>query len=175
MALEIVRVFLPITNKGFEMALEIVRVFFSDFIWNCCWFKEIFSTSWIRVILDKGKEEFQTSNPTQMQNTRLSMLITTISRNTEAWFLNPWRRISLIIINLLLGFFLGAAISTGAGQRAEWDITAAGILVFFTEICSRIFYSRGLLAKRSLWVESLNCLKIGIIYSLFLEAFKLGS
>ena len=115
------------------------------------------------------------ANPTQMQNTRLSTLITTISQNTEAWFLNPWRRISLIIINLLLGFFLGAAISTGAGQRAEWDITAAAILVFFTEISSRIFYSRGLLAKRSLWVECLNCLKIGIIYSLFLEAFKLGS
>jgi hypothetical protein len=42
-------------------------------------------------------------------------------------------------------------------------------------VMSRIFYSRGVLARRSLWVESLNLLKIGFIYSLFIEAFKLGS
>ncbi|MFM7439534.1 MAG: DUF565 domain-containing protein, partial [Snowella sp.] len=29
--------------------------------------------------------------------------------------------------------------------------------------------------SRSLWMEILNCFKMGIIYSLFLEAFKLGS
>jgi hypothetical protein len=51
----------------------------------------------------------------------------------------------------------------------------AGILVVLTEVTSRIFYSPSFLSKRSLLVESLNILKVGFIYSMFVESFKLGS
>ncbi|MEB3180432.1 MAG: DUF565 domain-containing protein [Nostocaceae cyanobacterium] len=110
-----------------------------------------------------------------MQNTRLNNLLDAITSQLEQWFFNPWRRLSVIIISLLLGFFLGTAISTTAGQAADWDIIAGAILVLLTEISSRIVYSRTWVARRSLWVESLNSLKIGVTYSLFIEAFKLGS
>ncbi|MBW4562033.1 MAG: DUF565 domain-containing protein [Mojavia pulchra JT2-VF2] len=110
-----------------------------------------------------------------MQNTRLNNLFDAIARQLNQWFFNPWRRLSLLIISFLFGFFLGSAISTSAGQRAELDIYVAALLVFLTEISSRIFYARPFLARRALWVESLNFLKVGFIYSLFLEAFKLGS
>ncbi|MEH2042694.1 DUF565 domain-containing protein [Nostoc sp.] len=110
-----------------------------------------------------------------MQNTRLNNLFDAIATRFGQWFLNPWRRLSLLIISFLFGFFLGNAVSTTAGQRAELDIVAAGFLVLLTEITSRIFYSRSFLDKRSLLVDSLNLLKVGFIYSLFLEAFKLGS
>ncbi|MDZ7960814.1 MAG: DUF565 domain-containing protein [Aulosira sp. DedQUE10] len=110
-----------------------------------------------------------------MQNTRLNNLFDAIARQLGLLFLNPWRRLSLLIISFLFGFFLGSAVSTSAGQRAELDIWVAAILVVLTEVTSRIFYSRSFLSKRSLWVESLNFLKVGFIYSLFLEAFKLGS
>jgi hypothetical protein len=75
----------------------------------------------------------------------------------------------------LFGFFLGSAVSTTAGQKAELDIVVSAFLVLLTEITSRIFYSRNFFARQAIWVESLNLLKIGFIYSLFLEAFKLGS
>lgn len=110
-----------------------------------------------------------------MQNTRLNNLFDAIARRLGQWFLNPWRRFSLLIISFLFGTFLGTAISTTAGQKAELDIAIAAFLVFLTEITSRIFYSRSFLARRSLWVESLNILKVGFTYSLFIEAFKLGS
>jgi hypothetical protein len=110
-----------------------------------------------------------------MQNTRLNNLFDATTRQLGQWFLNPWRRLSLIVMSLLFGFFLGSAVSTSAGQAADWDIIAAAILVVLTEASSRIFYTRNWLARRSLWVESLNSLKIGLMYSLFLEAFKLGS
>ncbi|AFZ25470.1 Protein of unknown function (DUF565) [Cylindrospermum stagnale PCC 7417] len=110
-----------------------------------------------------------------MQNTRLNNLFDTIARQLGQWFINPWRRLSLLVISFLFGFFLGTAVSTTAGQKAELDIVVAGFLVLLTEVTSRIFYSRGFLARRSLWVESLNLLKVGFIYSLFIEAFKLGS
>ncbi|MDZ7963951.1 MAG: DUF565 domain-containing protein [Nostoc sp. DedSLP03] len=110
-----------------------------------------------------------------MQNTRLNNLFDGIATRFGQWFLNPWRRLSLLIISFLFGFFLGNAASTTAGQRAELDIVVAGFLVMLTEITSRIFYSRSFLERRSLLIDSLNLLKVGFIYSLFLEAFKLGS
>jgi hypothetical protein len=110
-----------------------------------------------------------------MQNTRLNNLSETIARRLGQWFFNPWRRLSLLVISFLFGFFLGSAVSTTAGQKAELDIVVAAILLFLTEITSRIFYSRSFFSQRSLWVESLNFLKIGFIYSLFIEALKLCS
>lgn len=109
-----------------------------------------------------------------MQNTRLNGLLNNTARRLERWFFNPWRRLSVIVINLLFGFFLGSAVSTTAGQSADWDITAAAILVGLSEIIDRIYYMRQR-QERPLWLEALNALKIGLTYSLFVEAFKLGS
>ncbi len=120
-------------------------------------------------------KKFSESSEPTMQNTRLTNLFDAIARRLGQWFLNPWRRLSLLTISFLLGFFLGTAISTIAGQRGTLDILIAGILVVFTEVTSRIFYSRSFMARQALWVESLNLLKVGFIYSMFVEAFKLGS
>lgn len=110
-----------------------------------------------------------------MQNTRLNNLLSNVSGRLRQWFFNPWRRWSVLIISWLFGFFLGSAISTTAGQTAEWDIGVAAVLVALTEVGSRIFYGRTVQERQALWVEALNILKVGLIYSLFLEAFKLGS
>ncbi|WP_427161039.1 DUF565 domain-containing protein [Aliinostoc sp. HNIBRCY26] len=110
-----------------------------------------------------------------MQNTRLNNLFDNIARNLGQWFANPWRRMSLLLISFLFGFFLGTAVSTTAGQKAELDIVIAAILVVLTEVTSRIFYSQSFFARRALWVEVVNLLKVGFTYSLFIEAFKLGS
>lgn len=110
-----------------------------------------------------------------MQNTRLNNLATATGGRLRRWFINPWRKLSLLVISLLFGIFMGTAISTIAGQAAEWDIIGAGVLVALSEIADRIYYSRVWQARRALWVEALNAFKIGVTYSLFIEAFKLGS
>ncbi|MGF1590579.1 MAG: DUF565 domain-containing protein [Pleurocapsa sp.] len=117
-----------------------------------------------------------------MQRTRLNSLVDLIGDRLEQLFNNPWRRISLSLISLLLGFFMGSAIATTAGQRAVWDVPAAMILFLLTEFISKWVYSRrnrrgkdSLPRRRSLYIEALNLFKIGLIYSMFLEAFKLGS
>lgn len=110
-----------------------------------------------------------------MQNTRLNSLVAAVTGQLRALFLNPWRRLSLLVISLLFGFFLGNAVATTAGQSADWDVVGAGILVALTEVVDRIYYRRNRLSGRSLWLEALKALKIGLTYSLFLEAFKLGS
>lgn len=114
-----------------------------------------------------------------MQRTRLNTLLDLLGGRIEELFSNSWRNMALISISLLLGFFTGSAVSTTSGQTATWDIIAAGMLVLFTEIVSRLVYTRqrslqpGI--KLSLWFNVLNVFKFGLTYSLFLEAFKLGS
>jgi Protein of unknown function (DUF565) len=110
-----------------------------------------------------------------MQNTRINRLIDVLGDQLGNWLSNPWRRISLLVISLLFGTFLGTAISTIAGQSADWDIIAAGLLVLLTELVNRLVYGSRRPAGGSLWVEMLNALKIGLTYNLFVEAFKLGS
>jgi hypothetical protein len=118
-----------------------------------------------------------------MQNTRLNNLINSLLTRLGQWFANPWRHLSLVLISLLLGVFLGTAIPTTAGQAANWDVIAAGILVIFTETVSRIVYAANRrrtqstegISTRSLLAELINALKIGLTYSMFVEAFKIGS
>ena len=117
-----------------------------------------------------------------MQNTRLTTLVRGTLARFTSFTTNPWRRISLVIIGFLLGNFLGTAIITTTGQIAIWDLAAASLLVVFTELISYLVYRRSGSRVVSLdtdgtvlFPEILNALKIGITYSLFIEAFKLGS
>ena len=114
-----------------------------------------------------------------MQRTRINTLVTSAGAQLELLFINPWRRIALSIISILLGFFMGSAIVTTAGQDAVWDVPAAAILFILIELVSRFVYSYKQKVtpklRFPLWLNTLNLFKIGVTYSLFLEAFKLGS
>ena len=113
-----------------------------------------------------------------MQRTRLSTLIESISNQFGRWLYNPWRRLSLVIIGLLFGNFFGIAISSIAGQAAKLDVVVSAVLLAATELVNWLVYRRPppeLPRRRTLFLEVLNALKIGFIYSLFVEAFKLGS
>jgi predicted HTH domain antitoxin len=121
-----------------------------------------------------------------MQNTRLSTLIDRISQQFIRWADNPWRRLSLIIISLLFGNFLASAISTSTGQRTELDVVISLVILLFTESLSWLTYgsnigrrnlgdSNEILSRRPILITLLNSLKLGLIYGLFVEAFKLGS
>lgn len=110
-----------------------------------------------------------------MQNTRLSTLLDTLLNQINRFFQNPWRRLSLLIISLLFGIYLGTAIAAVSGQLGYQDITVAGIVVLTAEIISWIYYSNRWSFRASLWGDCLNALKIGLTYGLFIIAFILGS
>ncbi|MGK7898986.1 MAG: DUF565 domain-containing protein [Xenococcus sp. (in: cyanobacteria)] len=114
-----------------------------------------------------------------MQQTRLNTLINKAGDQVELLFNNPWRRISLSLISLLMGFFMGSAIVSSAGQDAVWDITGAAIVLVFVELSSKWIYGQNkkssAMVRKFLFSEMLNLFRIGITYSLFLEAFKLNS
>jgi len=116
-----------------------------------------------------------------MQRTRFNTIVRSTTDRLGELFANPWRRNALLLISLLFGIFMGSAVVTTAGQAARQDVPASAILLLFTEIVSIIVYSRWgrSLSKDntqvSLWLGVLNIFKIGLAYSLYLEAFKLGS
>ena len=108
-----------------------------------------------------------------MQDTRLTRLLDGAGDRLTLWFANPWRKLSVQIISLLGGFFMGSAVAAIAGQKALLDTTVAGILLVGTEIISWLFYRNR--NQKMLLLELINIAKWGFIYCLFLEAFKLGS
>jgi Protein of unknown function (DUF565) len=108
-----------------------------------------------------------------MQNTRLNNLIEVILTRLNQWLKNPWRRFSLIIIGFLLGFFIGPVMMTSAGQKAELDIFGAIFMVLLVELCSWVIYRSR--QGNNFVLNLINSVKIGMTYSLFFEAFKLGS
>jgi Protein of unknown function (DUF565) len=129
-----------------------------------------------------------------MQNTRISNLLGFVAVNVQRLFANPWRRLAVWLIALLLGNFLGSVVTLLVGQVAQSDIGASVLLLVLTELLSWIVYRRrgGVWVRGSvsspqaeidrdisslgnLLLDLLNALKIGFIYSMFVEAFKLGS
>lgn len=110
-----------------------------------------------------------------MQRTRLNGLLAGVGDRTTQWVSNPWRRLSLLVIGLLVGFFLASGISSTAGQTGLWDISIAAFCVVVTEVISRFIYGQGQRSPRIALGDVVNALKIGFIYGLFLEAFKLNS
>lgn len=119
-----------------------------------------------------------------MQNTRLTVIANTSIARLGRAFTNPWRRTSLYIISPLFGFFLASITTSVSGAKSIYDPVVAAIVLFLCELISRGVYREDIdrqdrdqneLKRRSLFLESLNLIKIGLTYGMFLEAFKLGS
>jgi Protein of unknown function (DUF565) len=111
-----------------------------------------------------------------MQYTRLSNLLNFFAIKLQAWINNPWRRVSVWLICLLLGNFLGPAIALAAGQRQQIDILIAMLMLAATELVSMLVYRRQKVSDLGgFGLENLNALKIGFVYSLFVDALKLSS
>ena len=96
--------------------------------------------------------------------------------NSAAWSVgsgNPWRRLSLRVIGLLIGFLLGTSITTVAGALGQMDPVVALIVVIGCELTVRC--DEAIQAGRTLScvVQILDMSRIGLLYGLFLEAFKL--
>ena len=107
-----------------------------------------------------------------------SSYIYTIVKNSITYKLNV---LSTQLLSVLLGFFASTALSTIPAQTGDWSILAAAIIVTNQEIISKIIY-QGTLSKQykkhiflRVFLKHSNSIKIGVLYGLFVDAFKLGS
>nr|YP_009395136.1 hypothetical protein [Bryothamnion seaforthii]ARW63904.1 hypothetical protein [Bryothamnion seaforthii] len=79
------------------------------------------------------------------------------------------------ILSLMLGFFFANILSTVPAQTGDWNIISGAIIVTFNEILSRFIYLKCRTKLSIIFLDLINSIKIGIIYGLFVDAFKLGS
>ena len=87
------------------------------------------------------------------------------------------------IISLLGGFLISSVIDTSLGEYSEWAIVGAALVVANIEAFNGFYYyllknTRNDIVQRSsifTLLDLLNFFKIGIVYGLIVDAFKLGS
>lgn len=86
-------------------------------------------------------------------------------------------------IGFFSGFLVSSIIDTTLGELNEWAIVGAALVVASLETTSKFFYTlisrvrTGIIRGSSLLnlMIILNSIKVGIIYGLIVDAFKLGS
>ena len=89
----------------------------------------------------------------------------------------------LNLISFFGGFLVSSIIDTSLGEFSEWAIVGAALVVANIEAFNNFYYSltakkRNTIFRRSsatTLLDFLNYFKIGIIYGLIVDAFKLGS
>lgn len=87
------------------------------------------------------------------------------------------------LISFFSGFLTSSIIDTSLGEFSEWAIVGASIVVVNIESFNNIYYSlirenRITIIQKyyiNVLLNILNFFKIGIIYGLIVDAFKLGS
>ena len=87
------------------------------------------------------------------------------------------------LISFFGGFLISSVIDTSLGEFSEWAIVGAALVVANIESFNNFYYSliskhRNTFVKNSYMFklfDILNYLKIGIVYGLIVDAFKLGS
>jgi hypothetical protein len=87
------------------------------------------------------------------------------------------------LISFFAGFLTSSVIDTSLGEFSEWAIVGAALVVANIESFNNFYYSsvsknRNTIVNKSyifVLLDILNYFKIGIIYGLIVDAFKLGS
>jgi len=87
------------------------------------------------------------------------------------------------LIGFFGGFLISSIIDTSLGEFSEWAIVGSSLVITTIEIFNGFYYSsinkldNTILQNRYLFflLNCLNYLKVGVIYGLIVDAFKLGS
>ena len=108
-----------------------------------------------------------------MQQTRFQRLILGSGARLQEWSINPWRRLSLQLIVLLLSFTIAGALGSISGTVAALDPLSALICVLVIEIAGRARAPLLRQKTQALGASLLDMARIGLLYGLLLDGFKL--
>ena len=107
------------------------------------------------------------------QKTKFQLRIVENIQSLSIWAKNPWRRYSISLITLLIGYFIGSSLGMVSAVVELMDPVAAFLSVVFIEIL--IFTRRNLRfeRKKKFLVLFLDSLRLGLFYGFFTESLKL--
>ena len=108
-----------------------------------------------------------------MQKTNFSRITYQLNKLLFGFLSDTWRSKSIGLISVLTGYFLFANFLTKFISEGKNELIMVPIIIVFIEIIIRIKpYSSS--KFYNLW-SIVDKLRIGAIYAIILEAFKLGS
>jgi uncharacterized membrane protein YczE len=107
------------------------------------------------------------------QKTKFQQKIVENIQTLSIWANNPWRRYSISLITLLIGYFIGSSLGMVSAVVELMDPIAAFLSVIFIEIL--IFLRRNFKSerKKKFLLLFLDSLRIGLFYGFFTESLKL--
>ena len=107
------------------------------------------------------------------QNTNFQLKIVENIQTLSIWANNPWRRYSISLIILLIGYFLGSSLGMVSAVVELMDPVAAFLSVVFIEILIVLRRNFRYERKKKFLVLLLDSLRLGLIYGFFTESLKL--
>ena len=100
------------------------------------------------------------------QNTNFQLKIVENIQTLSIWANNPWRRYSISLIILLIGYFLGSSLGMVSAVVELMDPVAAFLSVIFIEILIVLRRNFRFEKKKKFLVLLLDSLRLGLFLSL---------
>ena len=107
------------------------------------------------------------------QKTKFQRLVIENFDSLSQWALNPWRRYSLALTVVLIGYFFGSSLGMISAVVELIDPVGALLSILFIEILIQ-FRRRLRFDKRmKILVLLIDSLRLGLFYGFFTESLKL--
>ena len=107
------------------------------------------------------------------QKTNFQLKVVENIQTLIGWANNPWRRYSLSLITLLIGYFLGSSLGMVSAVVELMDPVAAFLSVVLIEILIALRRNFRFDKKKKFLLLLLDSLRLGLFYGFFTESLKL--
>ena len=107
------------------------------------------------------------------QKTNFQLKIVQNIQALSIWGNNPWRRYSISLILLLIGYFLGSSLGMVSAVVELMDPVAAFLSVVLIEILIAVRRNFRIDRKKKFLLLLLDSLRLGLFYGFFTESLKL--
>ena len=107
------------------------------------------------------------------QKTNFQLKIVENIQTLSIWANNPWRRYSISLIILLIGYFLGSSLGMVSAVLELMDPVAAFLSIVFIEILIVLRRNFRFEKKKKFLLLLLDSLRLGLFYGFFTESLKL--
>ena len=107
------------------------------------------------------------------QKTKFQLKIVENIQTLSIWANNPWRRYSIALIILLIGYFLGSSLGMVSAVLELMDPVAAFLSVVLIEILIALRRNFRFDRKKRFLLLLLDSLRLGLFYGFFTESLKL--
>jgi len=107
------------------------------------------------------------------QKTKFQLKIVENIQTLTIWAKNPWRRYSISLILILIGYFLGSSLGMVSAVLELMDPIAAFLSVVLIELLIVLRRNFRTERKNKFLVLLLDSLRLGLFYGFFTESLKL--